>query len=141
MEDDEAAASDEAEDEEHSGHRPSALINSKEKWRKEMAKWVQDERALDTDIEDSQDGPTSMAHILQNRQPRRSGTKWLPRSLDLLFAGRKDVDIDVQIQRIRKQTAYTEEARLMELLAAEEADEETIPDDGELEGSGDDFHV
>ena len=68
-------------------------------------------------------------------------TKWLPRSLDLLFAGRKDVDIDVQIQRIRKQTAYTEEARLMELLAAEEADEETIPDDGELEGSGDDFHV
>jgi hypothetical protein len=29
----------------------------------------------------------------------------------------------------------------MELLAAEEADEETMPDDGELEGSGDDFHV
>ena len=29
----------------------------------------------------------------------------------------------------------------MELLAAEEADEETIPDDGELEGLGDDFHV
>ena len=27
----------------------------------------------------------------------------------------------------------------MELLADEEADEEGIPDDGELEGSGDDF--
>jgi len=32
-----------------------------------------------------------------------------------------------------------EEARLMELLADEEADEERIPDNGELEGSGDDF--
>ncbi len=30
--------------------------------------------------------------------------------------------------------AYTEEARLMELLADEEADVATIPDDGELEG-------
>ena len=27
----------------------------------------------------------------------------------------------------------------MELLADEEADEESVPDDGELEGSGDDF--
>ena len=38
-----------------------------------------------------------------------------------------------------RQQAHTEEARLMELLADEEADEEGIPDDGELEGSGDDF--
>jgi len=34
---------------------------------------------------------------------------------------------------------YSEEAQLMELLADEEADENPIPDDGELEGSGDDF--
>ena len=39
----------------------------------------------------------------------------------------------------RRKQAYTEEARLMELLADEEADEERVPDDGELEGSGDDF--
>ena len=35
--------------------------------------------------------------------------------------------------------AYTEEAHLMELLADEEEDHERIPDDGELEGSGDNF--
>jgi len=28
----------------------------------------------------------------------------------------------------------------MELLADEEADEDRVPDDGELEGSGDDFN-
>ena len=48
------------------------------------------------------------------------------------------MDIDQQMQRIRRQQAYTQEARLMELLADEEADEHRIPDDGELEGSGDD---
>ena len=42
-------------------------------------------------------------------------------------------------QRLRRQQAHTEEAQLMELLADKEADEEGIPDDGELEGSGDDF--
>ena len=36
--------------------------------------------------------------------------------------------------------AYTEEPRLMELLADEEADEDRLPDDGELEGLGDDFN-
>ena len=35
--------------------------------------------------------------------------------------------------------AYTQEARLMELLEDEEADEERMPDDEELEGSGDDY--
>jgi len=65
--------------------------------------------------------------------------KWLPRSLELLFAGRKESDIDEQLRRTRRRQGYTEEAQLMELLADEEADEERIPDDGELEGSGDDF--
>ena len=69
----------------------------------------------------------------------RQRSKLLPRSLDLLFSGRKEVDIDQQMRRLRRQQAHTEEARLMELLADEEADEEGIPDDGELEGSGDDF--
>jgi hypothetical protein len=69
-------------------------------------------------------------------------SKWLLRSLELLFAGRKESDIDEQplrqTRRLRQQ-GYTEEAWLMELLVDEEADEERIPDDGELEGSGDDF--
>jgi hypothetical protein len=59
--------------------------------------------------------------------------------LELLFAGRKESDVDKQLWQTCRQQAYTEEAWLMELLADEEADEERIPDDGELEGSGDDF--
>ena len=43
------------------------------------------------------------------------------------------------MRRLCRQQAHTKEARLMELLADKEADEEGIPDDGELEGSGDDF--
>ena len=56
-----------------------------------------------------------------------------------MFGGRKDVDIEEQLRRVSRWQAYMEEAHLMELLADEEADEERIPDDGELEGSGDDF--
>ena len=63
----------------------------------------------------------------------------LPQSLELLFAGRKESEVDEQLRKTRRRQAYTEETRLMELLADEEADEEGIPDDGELEGSGDDF--
>ena len=66
-------------------------------------------------------------------------SKWLPQFLDLLFGGRKVTDIDEQLRKARRRQAYTQEARLMELLADEEADEERMPDDGELEGSGDDY--
>ena len=69
----------------------------------------------------------------------RQRSKWLPRSLELLFGGRKEVDVDEQLRRVSRRQAYTEEARLMELLADEEADEDRIPDAGEMEGSGDDF--
>ncbi|KAF8233794.1 hypothetical protein L208DRAFT_1377167 [Tricholoma matsutake] len=55
--------------------------------------------------------------------------KWLPQSLELLFGGWKDTDIDEQVRWICRQKAHTEEVRLMELLADEEADEERIPDD------------
>jgi hypothetical protein len=55
------------------------------------------------------------------------------------LGGRKETGVDEQMRRICRRQAYTEEARLMELLADEEADEERTPDDGELEGSGDDF--
>ena len=49
------------------------------------------------------------------------------------------LDVDEQLRRVRRQEGYTEEVRLMELLADEEVDEERFPDDRELEGSGDDF--
>lgn len=137
---DEAADLDGDDDEHPGSSRPSGLIKSREKWRQELAKWIHDERAQESDTDDEQEERTGTFDIPQN-QPRRGGAKWLPRSLDLLFGGRKEADIDVQMRRIRRQTAYTEEARLMELLAAEEADGERVPDDGELEGSGDDFYA
>ena len=48
--------------------------------------------------------------------------KWLLRSLELLFAGWKESDVDEQLRWTRQWNAYTEEARLIELLADEEAD-------------------
>ena len=84
-----------------------------------MAKWIQEEQdRSDDDIE----------VMASNAAYGRQRSKLLPCSLDLLFSGRKEVDIDQQM-RLRRQQAHTEEARLMELLA-DEADEEGIPDDG-----------
>ncbi|GLB45578.1 putative protein of unknown function (DUF 659) [Lyophyllum shimeji] len=120
---------DTSEDEGVPAKPQSGLVKSRAAWRKEMAKWVQEEQ------DRSEDDGDDLADITYGRQR----SKWLPRSLDLLFAGRKETDIDERVRRIRRQQAYTEEVRLMELLADEEADEERIPDDGELEGSGDDF--
>ena len=104
-------------------------VKSRTAWRREMAKWVQEEQ--DQSEHDSENFADTMYGCQRS--------KWLPRSLDLLFGGHKETDIDQQMQRIRRQQAYTQEARLMELLADEEADEHRIPDDGELAGSGDDF--
>ncbi|KAJ7886598.1 hypothetical protein B0H14DRAFT_2338165, partial [Mycena olivaceomarginata] len=52
--------------------------------------------------------------------------------LSLLFGGK----IPNPLQRLSRK-AFTRETLLMELLAQEHSDEE--PDDGELEGSGDDY--
>ena len=108
----------------------SGLVKSRAAWRKEMAKWVQEEQARSNDS----DGD-DLGDVIYGRQR----SKWLPRSLELLFGGRKETSIDEQMRRAHRRQAYTEEARLMELLVDEELDEERIPDDGELEGSGDDF--
>ncbi|KAG6871484.1 hypothetical protein C0995_004150 [Termitomyces sp. Mi166 len=51
----------------------------------------------------------------------------------------KEEDIDQQIHSIHQRATYTEEAQLMELLANDEADEDRIPDDGELKGLSDNF--
>ncbi|KAF8150044.1 ribonuclease H-like domain-containing protein [Crassisporium funariophilum] len=113
----------EAEIDEDALSRPQSLL-------KGMAKWVQEEQEKGNDADNEE-----LADVTYGRQR----SKWLPRSLDLLFLGRTETDIDQQMCRIRRQQAHTEEARLMELLVDKEADEESIPDDGELEGSGDDF--
>lgn len=64
--------------------------------------------------------------------------KWLPRSLELLLGGRKVPTEEERLTWTRRQHTHTEEARQMELLI-DEAEGEFIPDDGELEGSGDNF--
>ncbi|KAF8150576.1 hypothetical protein B0H34DRAFT_791004 [Crassisporium funariophilum] len=120
---------DTSEDEEGPVEHWSGMIKSRKAWRREIVKWVQEERAQsDNDDDEVADVAYSWGR-----------SKWLPRSLNLLFGGRNETDIDQQIRQIRRQQAYTEEARLMELLAAEEEDVERIPDDGELEGLGDDY--
>jgi hypothetical protein len=57
--------------------------------------------------------------------------KWLPCTLERLFGG----EIANPPHRAPRK-AFIREELLMELLAAEHSEEE--PDDGELEGSGDD---
>ncbi len=128
----EDTASDMSESEEALSKPRSVLVKSREGWRKEMSKWIREEQEKS---DGSDDDNEELANVTYGRQR----SKWLPHSLDLLFAGRKEIDIDEQMRRNRRKQAYTEEARLMELLADEEADEERVPDDGELEGSGDDF--
>jgi hypothetical protein len=111
----------------------SKLVKSHGVWRTEMKKWIEQEARNSWADDDSEDDTLANAMYGQKR------SKWLPRSLDLLFGEVKDVGVDEQTRRTRRRQAYSEEARLMELLADEEADEDPIPDDGELEGSGDDF--
>ena len=63
----------------------------------------------------------------------RSG-EFSPRSLELLFGG----EVAKPVTKPRREQ-FTEEVPMMQLLAAEESDEE--PDNGELPGSGDDFEM
>lgn len=110
--------------------RPQALVvKSHTAWQRKMAKWVQEEQNWSEDDDDN------IADTVYGYQQ----SKWLPQSLDLLFGGHKEMDIEQQMQQIRRQQAYIQEAQLMELLADEEVDKHRIPDDGELEGLGDDF--
>ena len=94
-----------------------------------MSLWIQKERKQDTEF-DEEMANTTYGH-------RRS--KCLPRSLDLLFGSQKETDIDERMRQSQRWQVYTVETQLMELLVDEEADEERIPDDGELEGSGNNF--
>lgn len=78
-------------DEEGLSKRQSALIKSREGWRKEMGKWIQEERVCSDDSD-------SDGEELGNATYGRQRSKWLPRSLELLFGGRKEVDVDEQLK-------------------------------------------
>jgi len=57
---------------------------------REMAKWVQEERVHSNSDSDDEE----LANAMYGRQRSR----WLPRSLELLFGGRKEVDVDEQLR-------------------------------------------
>ena len=61
---------------------------------REMAKWVQEEHVhSDSDSDDEE---------LANSMYGRQRSRWLPRSLELLFGGRKEVDVDEQLRRVSR---------------------------------------
>ncbi|KAL0569920.1 hypothetical protein V5O48_012038 [Marasmius crinis-equi] len=92
-------------------------------------------------MEDDGDS-NSEGHYLSVTAGISSNSKWLPRSLGLLFggkpAGEEELTLDgLMSRRQTRRAGWSEEALHMELLAQEEEDE--IPDDRELEGLGDKY--
>ncbi|TFK58634.1 hypothetical protein BDN72DRAFT_781827 [Pluteus cervinus] len=128
LEDGEDSSGGEAESTAEEATKPK-IVKSRAAWRKEMAKWIREEQERDSDDEDE------IANVTYGR--KRS--KWLPKTLEILFAGQTESDVNEKEKRRQRRNAYSEEARLMELLVDEEMDEDKILDDGEREGSGDDF--
>jgi hypothetical protein len=91
-----------------------------------LAKWVKEEREGKSE-EESDDLGLGGTSTLQGCHIRL----WLPCSLATLFRGASKQPTSHCCQ------PFDHEALLMELLAAEHDNEE--PDDGALEGSGDDY--
>jgi hypothetical protein len=89
-----------SESEDELSKRPSGTVKSREGWRKEMAKWVQKEQVRS---EGSDSDDDELGNITYGRQR----SKWFkPRSLDLLFGGWKETDVDEQMRRARRRQAY-----------------------------------
>ncbi|KAK7693997.1 hypothetical protein QCA50_003573 [Cerrena zonata] len=106
------------------------LVTSRAAWRRELAKWQQ-EQLTDSDSDSDSGGDT-----LSGAGTRRPRSFKLPLPLAKLFGGQAKKPISTGKQRRR---TYTQEALYMELLAAEEEDPDNIPDDGAREGSGDEY--
>ena len=71
------------------------LVKSHDGWRKEMTRWVQEEWAHSDSHNSDSDGE-GLGNVMYGHQ----WSKWLPRSLELLFGGRKEVDVDEQLRRV-----------------------------------------
>ncbi|KAJ7435413.1 ribonuclease H-like domain-containing protein [Mycena latifolia] len=113
---------DEDTEDELQGRKRQVLVKTKQTWRKVHASWVIAAREADLNSDEEMEDPEVPA----------TG-KWLPMPLSKLFGEDAPRPVD---HRTRRRT-FDREQLLMELLAAEHSDEE--PDDGELEGSGDDY--
>jgi uncharacterized protein (DUF736 family) len=134
-------------DDEAGEHRISSrLVNSGAAWRKLYNTWAVAARVEELEAEELErttgelddttnnpgSGPSDPARtVLQPPAPERRA-RWLPCPLSRLFGGK----IPQPPERAPRK-AFSREELLMQLLAAEPSDEE--PDDGELEGSGDDY--
>ncbi|KAJ6605939.1 hypothetical protein B0H10DRAFT_1957010 [Mycena sp. CBHHK59/15] len=105
---------EEESDDEAGEHISTRLVNSGAAWRKVYTSWVVAARVEEMAAEDTEGSQT----VVEPPAPQRPGFPQPP-------GGRAP----------RK--AFTQQQLLMELLAAEHSEEE--PDDGELEGSGDDY--
>ncbi|KAE9402348.1 hypothetical protein BT96DRAFT_991320 [Gymnopus androsaceus JB14] len=104
----------------------SIYIKSGAAWCKELKKWMVEEQEADFMDTDDDAGPEVPA----------GKDRWLPIKLEDLFGGKITKPLEEFVtSQARKQVS--EEALRMELIAAEYSDEP--PDDGELEGSGDDY--
>ncbi|KAJ6564768.1 hypothetical protein B0H19DRAFT_942310 [Mycena capillaripes] len=112
---------DEESDEEVPARVSTRLVNSGAAWRKLYTSWA-NSASSDDELPQTVTEPPA---------PARSG-RWLPCRLGRLFGG----TIPQPPARAPRK-AFTRQQLLMELLAAEHTDEE--PDDGELEGSGDEY--
>ncbi|KAJ7576622.1 ribonuclease H-like domain-containing protein [Mycena floridula] len=105
-------------------------------WRTEMAKWIGDARAAEEESDDDLDDEIDeVPTIIQGRHRRHRGPKWRPMTLLKLFGGQLKLASRIVAEDL------VVEAELMDALAYEAHDEEedAIPDDGGLEGSGDDY--
>ena len=110
-------------DDEDETEHGQLLVTTAAGWRTEMAKWIGDAHAADSDDSDDDSDvatPTTLPCIF----------KWLKMKLEVLFGG-----LPKRTERV--QTAVDPEIELMEALANEE--EDAIPDDGAIDHSDDDF--
>ncbi|KAJ6604060.1 hypothetical protein B0H10DRAFT_2314225 [Mycena sp. CBHHK59/15] len=103
------------------------LDTNKQLQRRCYTSWVVAARVEEMAAEDTEGSQT----VVEPPAPQRPG--WLPCPLSRLFAGKIPQPPGGRAPR----KAFTQQQLLMELLAAEHSEEE--PDDGELEGSGDDY--
>ncbi|KAF9466987.1 ribonuclease H-like domain-containing protein [Collybia nuda] len=113
--------------------RGRGLVTTEAGWRTEMARWVGGQRDTD-DRPDADSEPDNNVPIVQTpRIPPPCVTKWAPCTLRTLFEGKI---IAPKLKEVLE-TEFAIEAAYMEALADQEEDE--YPDDGALEGSGDDY--
>jgi hypothetical protein len=112
-------------DEDKDGGSRSPIITSGKSWRHVIEGWRKTEQDADSDSDT--DAPETSGGT-QSRS-------LLPRSLELLFGGKAMRSASVNTGASRR--PFDRETLMMELLAAEYEDEPL--DDGELEGSGDDY--